>query len=246
MIPISDENKRLHGFPVATAVIIGINVVVFLYELALGGLAFEGRALEQFVYAYGVTPLEITTGLDVFPKIPVPVWFTLFSSMFMHGGWMHIIGNMLYLWVFGDNIEDVLGRARYVAFYVACGLLASGAQILTDPGSRIPSIGASGAVAGVLGAYLLLYPRHRVNCLLIIFYFIRMIQLPAMVVLGFWIVLQLFQGLFSFGVATGVAYYAHIGGFAAGMALILLFTKVLRGGTPPTDDDWPPDWLRNA
>jgi len=216
MIPISDEGGRLRRFPVVTVSIIALNAFVFLYEMSLGD-----RNLQVFVLRYGVIPLEITSGRDLVPTIPWPIWATLVTSMFMHGGWMHIIGNMLYLWVFGDNIEDALGHGRYLAFYLVCGLAAAGAQILVDPSSRVPSIGASGAVAGVLGAYLLLYPQHRINSLIFLGYFVRMVQLPAMLVLGFWIVLQLFTGLASFGVETGVAYWAHIGGFAAGMALIL-------------------------
>lgn len=215
MIPISDEGGRLHRFPIVTVLIIAISSAVFLYEMTL-----SDRSLRQFVMAYGVVPFEITTGRDLTPTIPWPLWFTLFSSMFMHGGWMHIIGNMLYLWVFGDNIEDRLRPVPYLLFYLVCGLAASGAQILVDPSSRVPSIGASGAVAGVLGAYLLLYPGNRINSLIFFGYFVRVVQLPAVLVLGFWIVLQLFSGLLSLGVETGVAYWAHIGGFAAGMVLM--------------------------
>ena len=216
MIPISDEGSRVHRFPIVTISIIALNAFVFLYEMSLGD-----RSLQLFVLSYGVIPLEITSGRDLAPTIPWPIWATLFTSMFMHGGWMHIIGNMLYLWVFGDNIEDALGHGRYLAFYLVCGLAAAGTQILVDASSQVPSIGASGAVAGVLGAYLILYPKHRINSLIFLGYFVRMVQLPAMLVLGFWIVLQLFTGLASFGVETGVAYWAHVGGFAAGMALIL-------------------------
>ena len=216
MIPISDEGSRVHRFPIVTISIIALNAFVFLYEMSLGD-----RSLQLLVLSYGVIPLEITSGRDLAPTIPWPIWATLFTSMFMHGGWMHIIGNMLYLWVFGDNIEDTLGHGRYLAFYLVCGLAAAGTQILVDASSQVPSIGASGAVAGVLGAYLILYPKHRINSLIFLGYFVRMVQLPAMLVLGFWIVLQLFTGLASFGVETGVAYWAHVGGFAAGMALIL-------------------------
>lgn len=228
MIPLSDESARLRAFPVVTVIIIVINALVFLYEMSLGD-----RALQQFVLAYGVRPAEITAGRDLVPLISWPVWVTLFSSMFMHGGWMHIIGNMLYLWVFGDNIEDTFHKVPYIFFYVACGLAATGAQILADPASRTPSIGASGAVAGVLGAYLVLFPTNKVNCLLTLGYFWRTIQLPAVLVLGFWIVIQLFSGFASFGVETGVAYWAHIGGFALGMLLAapLAVTHRVRRGS---------------
>ncbi|MSQ28803.1 MAG: rhomboid family intramembrane serine protease, partial [Dehalococcoidia bacterium] len=183
--------------------------------LDMGG----GRELQRFILAYGVVPFEITTGQDLAPRIPLPIWFTLFSSMFMHGGWMHIIGNMLYLWVFGDNVEDRLGRLNFLLFYLISGLAADAAQILSDPVSRTPSLGASGAVAGVLGAYLLFYPKHRVNCLIFLGIFISRTQLPAILVLGFWFVLQLFNSFVSSGAESGVAYWAHVGGFAAGMLI---------------------------
>lgn len=216
MLPISDTGPRGGRVPIVTVAIITLNVLVFFYQLSL-----DARALDRSVLAYGVVPFEITSGRDLAPTIPWPIWTTLFTSMFMHGGWMHIIGNMLYLWIFGDNIEDALGHAVYFAFYLVCGLAAAGAQILADPVSTIPSIGASGAVAGVLGAYLLLYPSHKVNSLIFLGYFVRVVQLPALLVLGFWIVIQLFSGVSSAGAQTGVAYWAHVGGFFMGMALIV-------------------------
>ena len=214
MIPLSDQSTVRRRFPVVTVGIIVINVLVFVYQFTL-----NEQALQLFVYSYGMRPAEITLGRDLAPLVQIPVWGTLFTSMFMHGGFMHIIGNMLYLWVFGDTIEDVLNRVPFIIFYVVCGLTASAAQIFTDPTSGIPNIGASGAVAGVLGAYLVLFPKHRINTLLTLGYFWRMVQLPAMLVLGFWIVIQFFTGLTSFGVQTGVAYWAHVGGFAIGAAL---------------------------
>ena len=214
MIPLSDQSTVRRRFPVVTVGIIVINVLVFVYQFTL-----NEQALQLFVYSYGMRPAEITLGRDFAPLIQIPVWGTLITSMFMHGGFMHIIGNMLYLWVFGDTIEDVLHRGPFIIFYVVCGLTASAAQIVTDPTSGIPNIGASGAVAGVLGAYLVLFPKHRINTLLTLGYFWRMVQLPAMLVLGFWIVIQFFTGLTSFGVETGVAYWAHVGGFAVGAAL---------------------------
>ena len=225
MIPISDEGGRRRRFPIVTILIIAVNAVVFLYQMSLGS-----RELQQTVFAYGVVPLEITTGRDLPPRIPFPIEVTLITSMFMHGGWLHIIGNMMYLWVFGDNIEDALGPFLFPAFYVVTGFAAAFTQIFTDPTSQTPSIGASGAVAGVLGGYLLLHPTNRVNSLLIFGFFIRTIQLPAFVVLGFWFIMQLFSGVASLGVEdVGVAYWAHIGGFVAGVLLMLpvaLFTGV--------------------
>lgn len=232
MIPISDVNARRNGLPLVTIGIIAVNVVVFLYQQTL-----TSAGLNTFIRAYGVVPLEITTGRDLPPGIPFPVWVTLFTSMFMHGGWMHIIGNMLYLWVFGDNVEDRLGPPLYLAFYLVCGLAADAAQILSDTGSRVPSLGASGAVAGVLGAYLLLYPGHRVNTLIFLGIFFRTIQLPALVVLGLWFVLQLFNSLFA-GANSGVAYWAHTGGFAAGAALIFVLVKGRNGKAPTSRASW--------
>ncbi|MBI2886405.1 MAG: rhomboid family intramembrane serine protease [Chloroflexi bacterium] len=237
MIPLSDEGRAVHRFPLVTVSIIGVAAAVFLYQMTL-----SDRSLRIFVQAYGAVPVELVTGQDIPPRIPFPVWFTLISSMFMHGGWMHIIGNMLYLWVFGDNIEDALGPGLYLAFYLVCGLAASGAQVLSDPVSRTPGIGASGAVAGVLGAYLLLYPGHRVNTLIIMGYFARVVQLPAVLVLGFWIALQLFSGFLSLGVQTSVAYWAHIGGFAAGMALAVPLALAQRRRAGRWQEEWPSDW----
>lgn len=216
MIPLSDEGVRRRGFPIATIAIIGICAVVFLYELSLGD-----RRLQGFVLSYGAVPLEITTGRDFPPPGPPIIWLSLFTSMFIHGGWAHFLGNMLYLWVFGDNVEDALGSLAYVFFYLVSGLAASWLQILSDPHSPYPAIGASGAIAGVLGAYLLLFPGARVNTLVVFGFFLRMVSLPAFVLLGFWFVLQFFSGMASIGIPTGVAYWAHVGGFVAGMLMAL-------------------------
>ena len=225
MIPISDERTPRRHFPVLTYGLIALNALVFLYELTLS----EPR-LEAFFYAYGVVPIAVTTGTDVPPGAPAIVWLTLFTSQFLHGGWAHFLGNMLYLWVFGDNVEDTLGRKLYLPFYLGCGVVAGLAQIAVAPLSHVPSIGASGAIAGVLGAYLLLFPHALVRTVIAFGYFIRIVPVPAIVVIGFWIVIQFFSGLASLGVATmetgGVAYWAHVGGFVAGVALIM----ALRGG----------------
>lgn len=220
MIPLSDPENRRRSFPIVTVLIIALNVVVFLYQVTL-----PAHVLENFVLSYGVSPIEITSGQDLPPAGPDPIWLTIFTSMFLHGGWAHLLGNMLYLWVFGDNVEEALGTVTYLAFYLATGIAGSLAHILTDPGSSIPSIGASGAISGVLAAYMILYPGARVNTLLLFFPFIRIVALPAIVLIGFWIVLQLVSGLGTLGITEtgGVAYWAHIGGFAAGLVLALPF-----------------------
>lgn len=225
MIPISDSRTPRRHFPVLTYGLIAINLLVFFYELTLS----EPR-LDVFITAYGVVPIAVTTGTGVPPGAPSPVWLTLFTSQFLHGGWMHILGNMLYLWIFGDNVEDAMGRRLYIPFYLVCGIAAGVAQIAVSPLSAVPGIGASGAIAGVLGAYLLLFPHALVRTVIAFGYFIRIVPVPAIIVIGFWIVIQLFSGLASLGVATadtgGVAYWAHVGGFIAGVVLIF----ALQGG----------------
>jgi membrane associated rhomboid family serine protease len=201
-------------------------VLVFVYEIALG------PELGRFVAAYGAIPYEITRSVDLVGAYagspmrhaegPPVVWFTLVTSMFIHGGFLHVAGNMLYLWIFGNNIEDLMGPVRFVVFYFACGLAAHAAHIVSDPSSPVPTVGASGAVAGVLGAYLIAYPRARVVCLVFVFVFIRLVVLPAMLVLVFWFVIQMFQGFASItaGRPGGVAWFAHVGGFVAGVVLV--------------------------
>jgi len=220
MLPFKD-NIPLDRFPVVTVLIIAINVAVFLYELSLEAAGH----LETFFEQYGMTPYEITHGVSTVPR-GFPVYLTLITSMFLHGGWLHIGGNMLFLWIFGNNVEDSMGRFRFVIFYLACGLIASAAQIAVEPSSPVVTIGASGAIAGVLGGYLLLYPRARVTTLVFLVVFVTVVQLPAVVVLVFWFFLQLFYGLSGLGSAMGdgVAYFAHIGGFVAGLLAIRLFT----------------------
>lgn len=225
MFPIGDD--RVQGGPPAlvTFGLIALNVMAFLVELAQ---PTEG-ALQSFIQAWGVVPREYTTTQDLPPHIPLPFWTTLLTSMFLHGGWMHLGGNMLYLWIFGDNLEKVMGAGRFVLFYLVCGVVASFAHILFGGGSMVPAVGASGAISGVLGGYLLLFPQNRIRVLT------RggIMQVPALVVLGFWIVIQLFNGMGSM-VATsetgggGVAYMAHIGGFVAGLLLVKLMASPRR------------------
>jgi membrane associated rhomboid family serine protease len=222
MIPIRDENPT-RRLPWLTLVIIGANLAVFAYELTLGP-----DELWAFWTRWALVPSRFLA--DPFSTDEA---VTLVTSMFMHGGWIHVIGNMLYLWIFGNNIEDRFGAAGFAAFYLATGLGASAAQILSAPGSAIPTLGASGAVAGVLGAYLLLYPGASVVTIIPIFVFIEVARVPAFLVIGFWFVLQLGSGLASLGAATadtgGVAWFAHIGGFALGLLLTAPVAIAQRG-----------------
>jgi len=215
MLPIRDRIPT-RRFPIITIALIAVNVIAFLVEmLVLGGGGDD--ALNQAIYSFGVVPARV--GADFGPM----TWLSFVTSMFLHGGVMHILGNMLYLWIFGNNVEDVLGPFWFTVFYFACGFAASLAQVLASWGSNVPGIGASGAIAGVLAAYLIFFPNARVDTLIIIGYFARVRALPAVVVLGFWFVLQLFNGVLSFGAAQtgGVAFFAHIGGFVAGLVLAL-------------------------
>src|SRR4029453_11771558 len=200
-----------------TIALIVLNVLVFVLELGQG----SERALQSFITAWGVVPAEYTVRHDLPPLIPLPYWPTLTTPMFLHGGWMHLGGNMLYLWIFGDNIERAMGNARFLVFYVVCGIIAGLAHIAFSGGSAVPSVGASGAISGVLGGYLLLFPQNRVRVLTRA----GVTSVPAIVVLGFWIVIQLISQVGSIGHTEGggVAYMAHIGGFVAGLVLVKLF-----------------------
>lgn len=221
MIPLRDDNPTVL-WPVVTIALIVANTAVFFYELSL-----EPRLLETFIYQMGMVPASIIQA-----HIPgTGGYFTVLTSMFLHGGWMHIIGNMLYLWIFGNNIEDSMGHFRFVIFYLVTGLAAAAAHLALNPASTIPTIGASGAVSGVLGAYLVLFPHARIKTLIFLLGpFFRIIYLPAWLLLIFWIGIQLLSqaagGMDSS--AGGVAYAAHIGGFVAGIALIFLFRKYRR------------------
>ena len=218
MLPIGDDDGPARGAHVVTIALIVLNVLAFFVELGQGS---EG-ALQSFITSWGVVPREYSVGHDIPPTIPLPYWSTLITSMFLHGGWMHLGGNMLYLWIFGDNLERAMGAAKYVVFYMVCGIVAGLAHILFAGGSTVPSVGASGAISGVLGGYLLMFPQNRVKVLT------RggVASVPAIVVLGLWIVIQLVSQLGSIAETSqggGIAYMAHIGGFVAGMALVKLF-----------------------
>ena len=222
MIPLHDDNPT-EITPLVTIGLIVLCSLVFLYEVSL-----PERAGETFVFHYGAIPASILGHEAALPEdaVAVPVTLTLLTSMFLHGGWMHLIGNMLYLWIFGNNVEDVMGHVKFVIFYVVCGIFAAMSHALTDPSSAVPMVGASGAISGVLGAYLLLYPRAQVLVLIPLGIFMRTMYVPAGFVLGFWFVLQLLSGGMSLGQGGGgVAWFAHVGGFVAGMALIGLFKR---------------------
>ena len=220
MIPLHDDNPTEIN-PIVTIALIVLCSFVFLYQATL-----PEKVGEEFVFHYGAIPAAIFGHEKALPDIAVgfPASLALLTSMFLHGGWMHLIGNMLYLWIFGNNIEDVMGHVKFVIFYVACGIIAAMSHALTDPASGIPMVGASGAISGVLGAYLLLFPRAQVMVLIPLGIFTRTMYVPAGFVLGFWFVLQLISGGMSLGQGGGgVAFFAHVGGFMAGMALIGLF-----------------------
>jgi membrane associated rhomboid family serine protease len=242
-LPLKDINPT-ERVPIITIGLIAINVLVFLYQKSLG------PGFEIIIAKLGATPYEITRNTDLTGVYqigryalehyagPKPIALTLLTSMFMHGSWLHLGGNMLYLWIFGNNVEDILGPTKYVIFYLVCGLAAHGLHILSGPSSLIPTVGASGAVSGLLGAYLMAYPRARVLTLMFLFIFIRLTVLPAAVIIIYWFVYQLLMGAVSLGGGMhtgGVAWFAHIGGFVAGIILIYAMagrtiTWLRRGG----------------
>jgi len=230
MFPIGDDNSEITTTPYVNYLFIGINILVFVLLQQIG-------SNDSFSYAFSLVPREVTTGVDLQGVIPVtnaagqvlgeiqhfqtplPVYFNFLSSMFMHGDIMHIFGNMLFLWIFGDNLENLLGHVRFAAFYIVCGFAAALAQVVMEPGSAIPMLGASGAISGVLGGYLILFPQRQVRAL--IFNFLTTV--PAFVALGLWIGYQILSGYLAPAGQGGVAYAAHIGGFIAGVVLIKLF-----------------------
>jgi len=219
MIPLHDDNPTQIK-PFFTVGFIVASVLVFFYQLSLGP-----KAGQAFVYQYGAIPAVIFGFESLPPEIQaLPASFSLITSMFLHGGFMHLVGNMLYLWIFGNNIEDAMGHGRFVLFYLLCGVLAALSHALTDTGSEVPMIGASGAISGILGAYLLLYPRAQVLVLIPLGFILQRMYLPAGIVLGMWFLLQLISGSASVGQGGGgVAWFAHIGGFVSGMILIGFF-----------------------
>ena len=231
MIPLRDANPTRRT-PVVTLAIIALCTVVFAWEL--GVLTGGDAALSAFLEAHGVVPAQLTEALGQGNYLSLPV-LGVFTSMFLHGGWLHLLGNMLYLWIFGNNVEDRMGRLPFLAFYLFGGVAAVAGQVLADPGSDAPMIGASGAIAATLGAYLVLYPSARIQSLVFLGFFYQLIAVPAVLVLGFWFVLQVIDGFGALGVTgasdAGVAFFAHIGGFIAGIVIAIPYR--LRGTGAP-------------
>jgi membrane associated rhomboid family serine protease len=223
MIPIGDDPPPGRSLPIVTFTLIAINVVVFVYELSLG------NSIEGLFRSAGVVPQEFAVNQDLPPPAPLNTYYaTLITSMFLHAGFLHIGSNMLFLWIFGDNVEDRLGHGRYLFFYLACGLGASAAHIYFNWGSRIPSVGASGAIAGVLAGYLLLFPSAAIRTLLFLGPFITITRVPAIMMIGVWFVTQFLAGVASLGrveQTSGVAFWAHVGGFVIGLPLVLLLRR---------------------
>ena len=215
MIPLRD-NLRSRSLPVMTICLIVANCYVFYHELSA-----SEHMLTTMIRQYGLTPIAFIEAINA-GSVSVGDYSPLFSNLFLHGGWLHIIGNMWYLWIFGDNVEDWLGRVSFIAFFLLTGLIANVSHILLDPFSTIPVIGASGAISGILGAYLILYPTAKIKTLVPIFIFLQIFEVPAMLFLGLWFFLQLKSGAMA-SAGSNIAWWAHIGGFLAGMILIKIF-----------------------
>ncbi len=218
MIPFKDDNPP-GRFPIVTVVFIVANTLIFFFQ--------SGTGLQASVFSYGALPHSLVTMERLQPLHPA---LTLFTSMFMHGGFLHLGGNMLYLWIFGDNVEDRLGRGWFIVFYLMGGVVAAYAHALSAPLSTVPMVGASGAIAAVLGAYLLMFPRAKVHTLLILGFYITVVRLPALIVIGFWAIIQLASGLMASAQPGqgGVAWFAHIGGFVFGLVVVFLFINMRR------------------
>jgi membrane associated rhomboid family serine protease len=221
MIPLRDE-LPFRSKPYLTVSLIAVNILVFLYQMSLG---LDG--MRTFVAGLGAIPAVITGQPGVSIVQPVPAYLTMITSMFLHGGLMHLGGNMLFLWIFGNNVEDVMGRGRFLIFYLVCGVAAALGHIILQPASQVPMVGASGAISGVLGAYLIMFPRSRIVTLLFFFFVIQVVKVPALFFLGFWIILQFISGTLSLGMQGqgGVAWFAHVGGFLAGVTLVFPFRR---------------------
>ena len=246
LIPIRDDNPT-RSRSVVTLTLIAANVLCFVLEPGRG--VGDGCGLMAFLFKWGVVPREIVTGHALTGHLPVIAggrqacsgvllqpkspYLSLVTSMFLHGGFLHIAGNMLFLWIFGNNIEDTLGKARFIVFYLLVGVIAGLAHVYANAGSIVPTIGASGAIAGLLGAYIVLFPRARVTTLVPLFVFISFVRIPAVAFLGIWFVFQLMTGQTQQAGGAGVAWMAHVGGFVAGMILIIVFGGLQRRDRPP-------------
>ncbi len=227
MIPLRDTNP-IRRLPIVTLALIGLSVAAFGVELAVAGGPDGEAALDQLFRQWGAVPSRITAALHGSGD-PIPAAAGVLGSLFLHAGWTHLLGNMLFLWIFGNNIEDRLGRLPFLAFYLAAGAIAALAQVWIDPTSGVPLVGASGAIAATLGAYIVLYPRARITTLVFLGIFVQLVRVPALIILGLWFALQLLNGVASLGGAAaqgGVAFFAHIGGFVAG-ALVGVIVRSL-------------------
>jgi len=217
-IPIRDDAPTVRK-PYLTVSLIVVNSLIFFYSISLGA-----RGFQLFTIQFGYIPVEFVSGLELTPQLAASAYLTPFASMFMHGGWLHLIGNMLFLWIYGNNIEDYFGPVKFLLFYIVSGLAAIALYTLFGPSSQVPLVGASGAIAGVMGAYIVLHPRARIT-VLVIFFFIQFVVLPAKVVLGIWFVYQLLMSMIGSATGGGVAWMAHVGGFAFGWAVLKLLTR---------------------
>jgi len=217
MLPLKADLPT-RSFPLVTVGLILINIGVFLFGIS------QGPSTWAMFFSYGAIPSQMVHGFDA-GRLPFPIIKSIFTSMFIHGGFMHMGGNMLYLWIFGNNVEDEMGHSRFIVFYLLCGVIAAYSQALIDSNSNVPMVGASGAVAGILGAYFLLFPRAKILTLLPIGIFIQIVRIPAVIVIGLWIAVQLIYAFLDVQGAGGVAWFAHIGGFIVGMLLIRSFRK---------------------
>jgi len=219
MIPLRD-NIPSEKPPIVTTAIIIVNVLVYVFQM------LSGSGQEVWAWKFGLIPMELTQGVELTPQLSAPVTLNIFTSMFLHGGFLHLAGNMLYLWIFGDNVEDRLGHTRFLAFYLITGIAATMLFVWSSPALDIPLVGASGAIAGVLGAYIISFPKARIATLIIFGFFIRVVQIPAIIVLGMWFLIQVISGLPAAGAeqSGGVAFLAHVGGFIAGLVLVIPFS----------------------
>ncbi len=257
MIPIGDR-LRTRTFPWVNIAIIAINILVFLYELSLNSIAspFALSELDRFFYDWGAVPACLSDRFGYDTGLPPralaaacgqdQVLLSPFSAMFIHGGWLHILGNMLFLWIFGDNVEDRLGHLRYLLFYVASGLAAAAAHVAFNASDLTPAIGASGAIAGIMGAYMVLFPRARVAVIIPWFWFLGAPYVSALFLIGIWFLMQLWSGLVTMGQAQGVAWWAHVGGFVFGVAvtwLVGLTGAARRPVSPSPPEPWRRDWF---
>jgi rhomboid family protein len=229
MFPLRDENQA-EAWPVVTIALIAANALCWILLQGLG----SDPMLARSVCSLGLIPGELLRNVPPGTQVPLgegascvlgqPNWLAPLSSMFMHGSWFHIIGNMWFLWVFGDNVEDLMGRGRYLVFYLLCGFAAAAAQVMASPASPVPMVGASGAIGGVMGAYAVLFPQARIQVLLILGFYVRVVAMPAIFMLGYWFVIQLLSGSLGGG-EGGVAFWAHVGGFGAGVALAYVLAR---------------------